>query len=75
MFITNNHASFHLWCMENLIKHQEVLKYYDHNCSSNLYADSACISYKYKYFENTEAVLNKEFLSICCGFAEMHSLF
>ena len=29
MCITNNHASFHLWLKENLIKHQKVSKYYD----------------------------------------------
>ena len=26
MFITNNHASFHLWRKENLVKHQKVSK-------------------------------------------------
>ena len=33
MFITNNCASFHLWCKENLVKHQKVWKYYENNCS------------------------------------------
>ena len=32
MFITNNHASFHLWWKENLVKHQKVSKYCDHDC-------------------------------------------
>ena len=32
MFITNNHASFHLWWKENLVKYQEVSKYFDHDC-------------------------------------------
>ena len=32
MFVTNNHASFHLWWKENLVKHQEVSKYYVHDC-------------------------------------------
>ena len=32
---------------------------------SYLYPDNLCISYKYKYFEKTEAALNKEFSSIC----------
>ena len=34
MFITNNHASFHLWGKENLVKHQKVSKYYDHDYRS-----------------------------------------
>ena len=34
MFITNNHASFHLVLKENLVKHQKVSKYYNRNCSS-----------------------------------------
>ena len=29
---TNNHASFHLWWKENLIKYQKVSKYYAHDC-------------------------------------------
>ena len=28
-FITNNHASFHLWWNENLVEYQKVSKYYD----------------------------------------------
>ena len=32
MFITNNHASFHLWWDENFVKHQNVSKYYDQDC-------------------------------------------
>ena len=32
MFITNNHALFHLWWKENFVKHQEVSKLYGHNC-------------------------------------------
>ena len=28
VFISNNRASFHLWSMENLLKHQKVSKYY-----------------------------------------------
>ena len=27
MFISNNHASFHLWLKEALVKHQKVSKY------------------------------------------------
>ena len=37
MFISNNHfissnPSFHLWWMENLVKHQKVSKYYETDC-------------------------------------------
>ena len=32
MFITNSHSSFHLWSKENLVKHQKVSKYYEHDC-------------------------------------------
>ena len=35
MFITINHASFHLWCKKNLVKYQKVLKYYFHDCLQN----------------------------------------
>ena len=34
MFITNNYNSFHLWWKENLVKHQNVSKYYDQDCWS-----------------------------------------
>ena len=30
--ITNNNIPFHFWRKKNLIKHQEVSKYYDHDC-------------------------------------------
>ena len=33
MFIGNNHTSFHLWWIENLVKHQKVLKYYKNDWS------------------------------------------
>ena len=36
MFITNNHASFHLWGKENLVKHQKVSIYYEQDCSFKL---------------------------------------
>ena len=32
MFITKDIASFHLWWKKNLVKHQKVSKYYDHDC-------------------------------------------
>ena len=32
MFIADNHASFHLWWKENLLNHQKVSKYYEHDC-------------------------------------------
>ena len=31
MFITNNHASFHLWWKENLLNYQKVSKYNVHS--------------------------------------------
>ena len=31
LFITNNHASFHLWLKENFVKYQKVSKYYDND--------------------------------------------
>ena len=34
MFITNG-ALFHLWWKENLVKHQNVSKYYDYDCLQN----------------------------------------
>ena len=33
MFMRNNRSSFHLWWMENLIKHQKVSKSYKNGCS------------------------------------------
>ena len=36
MFITNNHASFHLWCKESLLNRQKVLNYYEQDCMQNL---------------------------------------
>ena len=35
MFITNIRALFYLWCKENLdlVKHQNVSKYYENDCS------------------------------------------
>ena len=31
-FITDKHASFHLWWKENLLNYQKVSKYYEHDC-------------------------------------------
>ena len=36
MFISNNFASFHLWWKENLVKHQNILKY-ENGCSLMVY--------------------------------------
>ena len=33
MFVANNRASFHLWWKKNLVKHQNVSKYYENDCS------------------------------------------
>ena len=35
IFITNNHASFHLWWKENLVKYQKVSEYYVRDCLQN----------------------------------------
>ena len=32
IFSTNSHALFYLWRKENLVRHQKVSKYYDHDC-------------------------------------------
>ena len=37
MFITNNHASFHLWWEEHLLKYQKVSKYCDHQSLCGYY--------------------------------------
>ena len=37
MFISNNRPSFHLWWKENLVKHQNVSKYYKTGCSFYLF--------------------------------------
>ena len=34
-FITNNQTSFHLCWKKNLVNHQRVSKYYEHNCLQN----------------------------------------
>ena len=41
MFISNNCLSFHLWWMENLLKHQKVSKYYETDCGPllDIFAD------------------------------------
>ena len=35
MFITNNRDSFHFWWHENFVKHQNVSKCYDQDCSNH----------------------------------------
>ena len=32
MLMSNNGASFHLWGKGNLVKHQNVSKYYENDC-------------------------------------------
>ena len=34
-FITNNHASFHLYRKKNLLNHQRVSNYYEQDCLQN----------------------------------------
>ena len=33
IYITSNLDLFHLWGKENLVKHEKVSKYYDHDCT------------------------------------------
>ena len=35
MFITSNHASFHLRLKKNLVRHEKVSKYHEHGCKTN----------------------------------------
>ena len=37
MFITNNHATFHLRRKKNLVKYQKVSEYYDHDFLQNFF--------------------------------------
>ena len=37
MFISDNPPSFHLWRKQNLIKHQQVSKYYENDCLENVF--------------------------------------
>ena len=37
VFVSNNRASFHLWWKENLVKHQEVSKYYENDWGFYIY--------------------------------------
>ena len=61
IFNTNNHASFHLhhasfhlpW-KKNLVKHQNVSKYYDHDCRSNS-------------LDKTKELLNSKFSKLRTG--------
>ena len=34
-FININHSSFHLWGKENLLNHQKISKYYEHDYLQN----------------------------------------
>ena len=37
IFITNNHALCYLWWKENLIRHQKVSQYYEHDCRDQIF--------------------------------------
>ena len=43
VFTANNHASFHLSQKKNLVKYQEILKYYDHH-RNTVYAFLHCFT-------------------------------
>ena len=50
-FIANNHALFHLKWNENLLNHQKISKYYEHDCrssSSNIYQNFKDTNFPYE---------------------------
>ena len=65
MFITNNHDSFHLWWHENFVKHQNVSKYYDQDCSvqgtnrTKHYYGTCAKNFKERYSNHTASFRNK----------------
>ena len=54
MYVTDNHASLHLWQEENLLKSEEVSKYYDHDCTTQI---NFCIRLGVPLFEFTRMLL------------------
>ena len=43
IFIISNHAPFHVWLKENLVKSQKVLKYYVQDCVQNFLLFFMCL--------------------------------
>ena len=65
-FITNNHASFHVWWKKNFLNHQEVSKYFEHDCSwitfLNMSITSLC---RFKMLSNIKLLRANCFTSKC----------
>ena len=64
MFITNNHALFHLWWKETLVKHLNVSKYYGHDLYSNLKLQNSIVKFtvsvfnqKYPFWANSIQII------------------
>ena len=53
-FVTNNHVLFHLWWKENLLNHQKVSKYYEHDCGLST-EFSSVLKWFLCYFSNQQA--------------------
>ena len=60
MFISNNQASFHLWCKENLTKHQKVSKYDENGCGDDLLLLGITIGKKLTFKQHIENLCQKE---------------
>ena len=89
MFITNNHALFHLWWKDILIKHQNVSKYYEHNyrklCVHCIYesvpevpavdprGNNSFFNQRMLYLVSVILVLLKKFLKISLGCCCLHN--
>ena len=64
-FITNNHASFHFWWKENLLNHQKVSKYYEHDCRQEVLSWTDC-------FDFFDKIYSKKIFSIQNRKSESH---
>ena len=64
MFITKNHALFHLWWTETLVKHLNVSKYYGHDLYSNSKLQNSIVKFtvsvfnrKYPFWANSLQII------------------
>ena len=59
IFISNNRVSFHLWWIENLLKHQKVSKYFESDCSNcKCECDKSCDVGEYLDYANCKCKKN-----------------
>ena len=65
-FITNNHASFHFWWKENLLNHQKVSKYYEHDLRQEVLSWTDC-------FDFCDKICSKRVFSIQNRKSESHN--